>query len=179
MAKVKLVPIRPYLTGGDKRSVGQVEKVIGMVKHDPDLFVQLIAGMTDADPLVRMRSADAVEKLSHDHPDWLQPYKVQLLGRIAEIDQQEVQWHVVAMIPRLSLNAQDRNRAMEIFKHDLDTSSSKIVQAFSMQAMFEISEDDPIIREEVVTICRDRLDNPSAAVRVRARNLLKEAEHHG
>ena len=55
-----------------------------MVSKDPGLFPQLIAGLWSEDPLVRMRAADAAEKVTRENHEFLQPYKKELLGLMAE-----------------------------------------------------------------------------------------------
>lgn len=52
------------LRGGDRRSIGKVGEVVGAVQKKPDLFKDLVAGLFEADPVVRMRAADAMEKIS-------------------------------------------------------------------------------------------------------------------
>ena len=63
------------LTGGDRRSIGNVESIIQDVKKKPSLFDVLFEGLAVDDPLVRMRAADAIEKISADQPDLLRPFK--------------------------------------------------------------------------------------------------------
>ena len=52
------------LKGGDRRSIRGVPEVVDQVLADPMLFPIVVDGMTDANPLVRMRCADAVEKIT-------------------------------------------------------------------------------------------------------------------
>ena len=59
------------LAGGDRRSVGRVGEVVQDVLADPDLFDTLFRGMVDQDPVIRMRSADAVEKITAVRPEYL------------------------------------------------------------------------------------------------------------
>ena len=60
--------IREVLRGGDLRSIGRVDEVVEFVGDDPGRFSELMTGLTDAHPVVRMRSADAVEKVTrHRH----------------------------------------------------------------------------------------------------------------
>jgi hypothetical protein len=61
------------LAGGDRRSIGRSDEVLA----DPSLFDVLFKGMLHEDPLVRMRAADAVEKITARHPEYLQPHKRQ------------------------------------------------------------------------------------------------------
>ncbi|MEK7785160.1 MAG: hypothetical protein AAB658_07015, partial [Chloroflexota bacterium] len=52
------------LEGGDLRSIGRSEEVAADVLADPALFGELFDGMLDDNPLIRMRAADAVEKIT-------------------------------------------------------------------------------------------------------------------
>ncbi len=100
------------LQGGDRRSIGRVAEVVAEVLSNPDRFGELIAGMQHPDPVVRMRAADAAEKVSADHPDYLSRYKDELLHQIAQSTQQEVRWHVAQMLPRLALSADEQTVAV-------------------------------------------------------------------
>ena len=100
------------LGGGDRRSIGRVDEVVAHVLAEPELFEALFDGLSVADPLVRMRAADAVEKITAKHADWLKPYKRRLLGPVAAIEQQEVRWHVAQLLPRLALTAKERSKAV-------------------------------------------------------------------
>jgi hypothetical protein len=72
------------LAGGDRRSIGRADEVAATVLQSPGLFSQLMAGLWSADSLVRMRAADAVEKISRQKPDLLRRYKNELLGLLRE-----------------------------------------------------------------------------------------------
>jgi len=85
------------LKGGDLRSIGRSEEVMQDILKNPALFGEVFEGMLNDDPRVRMRSADALEKVSSKHPEYLQPFKNWLINEIAKIKQQEVRWHVAQM----------------------------------------------------------------------------------
>jgi len=52
------------LSGGDRRSIGRSEEAAGEVLANPLLFKELVRGMASEDPIVRMRAADAAEKVT-------------------------------------------------------------------------------------------------------------------
>ena len=58
------------LTGGNRRSIGNVAGVIHDVLKKPALFEVLFDGLAVDDPLIRMRAADAIEKISRKHPEY-------------------------------------------------------------------------------------------------------------
>jgi hypothetical protein len=127
-----MVDIVALLQGGDRRSIGRSDEVAAMVLADPTLFAELFEGLSATDPLVRMRAADAAEKITLQHPKLLKPFKSSLLKNIALIKQQEVRWHVAQMIPRLDCRMQNgwkRCRSVLI----LD--GQKKIGNFSLQAM--------------------------------------------
>jgi hypothetical protein len=78
-----MAKILSKLRGGDRRSIGKVGEVVTAVRKKPDLFKELLTGLFDADPVVRMRAADAMEKISLDNPQFLQPFKTELI-RLAQ-----------------------------------------------------------------------------------------------
>ena len=61
------------LQGGDRRSIGQVDQIVDNVLSSPSLFNELIGGLFVEDQVIRMRSADAVEKITLAKPDLLKP----------------------------------------------------------------------------------------------------------
>ena len=100
--------ILALLEGGDRRTIGRADAVAEMVSDDLALFPALIEGLWSADELVRMRAADATEKVTREHRELLYPYKKELLGLMTETRQQELRWHLAVMVPRLELSAKER-----------------------------------------------------------------------
>jgi len=78
------------LRGGDLRSKGRSEEVLEDVLKNPDLLPILFNGLLHDDPVIRMRVADAVEKIARKRADLLQPFKNRLIEKVAKINQQEV-----------------------------------------------------------------------------------------
>ena len=103
------------LKGGDRRSIGKVSAVVATVSKSPGLFKDLAGGLFDPDPIVRMRAADAMEKLSADDRRLLQPFKQKLVGLAQQTRQQELRWHLAQMVPRLDLTPQETTAATDIF----------------------------------------------------------------
>jgi hypothetical protein len=159
------------LTGGDRRSIGRSNEIVAEVLAEPGLFGLLFEGLLDADPLVRMRSADAVEKITASHPEYIQPFKPRLLGQVASIEQQEVRWHTAQLIPRLALNAEERSWAVAILESYLADRSS-IVKTFAMQALADLAEQDPSLVGTIVPRLEALTREGTPAMRSRGRKLL-------
>jgi|SRR5271166_6110491 len=167
--------ILALLEGGDRRTIGRADEVAERVSADPALFPALIAGLWSTDELVRMRAADAAEKITRKHRELLHPYKKELLGLMAETSQQELRWHLAAIVPRLTLTARERQSAISSLTAYLKDRSS-IVKTFALQGLADLAAGQPEIRSAVIDILRDATRNGTPAMKARSRKLLIQLE---
>jgi hypothetical protein len=166
--------LRQMLAAGDRRSVGRVAEVVDLLRSQPRRAAELIPLLWDEDPAIRMRAADALEKLSREQPLLLAPFLSELLGLMAETTQQELRWHLAQMAPRMSLTSQQRRRAMAILEDYLSDRSS-IVKTCAMQGLWELSLLELSLRPAVIETIRQLTRSGTPAMRARGRNLLKRA----
>lgn len=164
-----------YLRGGDRRSIGRSNQAAALAAKNPEIFEQLIEALWHADPVVRMRAADAAEKASLQQVELLNAFKLELLGLLAETEQQELRWHLAQMVPRLRLTREERHRAASELRRYLQDKSS-IVRTFAMQALAELSAEDTSLRAEVLELVRHLTKTGSPAMKARGRKLLKQLE---
>jgi hypothetical protein len=73
--------------GSDKRSIGRANEVAERVQREPRRFRELIECLGSDNPVLRMRAAEAAEKVSAKKPRLLDRYKPELLGLLAEAEQ--------------------------------------------------------------------------------------------
>ena len=102
-----------WLEGGDRRSIGRANQAVALVLREPRRFPELVGFLWSDNPVLRMRAADAVEKISSLEPGLLEPFKAELLGLLFEAQQKELRWHLAQMISRLPLTKSERQRAAE------------------------------------------------------------------
>lgn len=167
--------ILALLMGEDRRTIGRADQVAANVTRNPRLFPNLISGLWSADPLVRMRAADAAEKITRSNPSLLGPWKKELLGLMAEATQQELRWHLVVMVPRLLLSAKDRQLAASALRDYLDDHSS-LVKTFALQGLADLAHQEPAIRPYVLELLRQAARNGTPAMKARGRKLLLQLE---
>jgi hypothetical protein len=159
------------LQGRDRRSIGKSNEVVAAVLAQPNLFGSLFEGMLNYDPVVRMRAADAVEKITAQHPEYLWPFKRRLIYEVAHVNQQEVRWHVAQMFSRVNLTLKERRAVFTILLEYLDD-RSRIVKTFSMQALADIAMHDSSLRSTVVRLLKSLVTTGSPAMKTRGRKLL-------
>jgi len=100
--------ILSVLAGGDRRSIGRVGAVVPFVLAHPEQLPVLLDGMEGEDEVLRMRCADAAEKISVSRPDWFVPLRSRLLQLSRASVQQELRWYIAQMLPRIGLDALQR-----------------------------------------------------------------------
>jgi HEAT repeat protein len=163
------------LEGGDRRTIGRANEVAALVSNHPKLFPKLIAGLWSEDPLVRMRAADAAEKVTRAHRELLPPYKKELLGLMAETQEQELRWHLAAMVSRLMLNDRERQTATSSLTTYLKDRSS-IVKTSALQGLSDLAEKEPTLRPRVIEILHEATRSGTPAMKARSRKLLLQLD---
>jgi hypothetical protein len=160
------------LRGGDRRSIGKSNHIAKVVLSEPKLFTELVECLWDVDPIVRMRAADAAEKVTAARPELLNAHKQELLRLLAEAEQIELRWHLALMVPRLELSTPERRRAVAALQRYLEDRSS-IVKTFALQGLADLARQDASLREPVRRALEESLRTGTAAMKARARKLLK------
>jgi len=161
------------LRGGDLRSIGRVAEVVERAGDSPAAFDALFGAMFSDKPLVQMRAADAVEKISRRYPHLLQPHSAALLTDLPAGLRQEVYWHIPLLLPRLDLSAGESERAWAQILQLLHSGHpSRIVTVHCLQGLAELAARGGR-QDEAVQIIRGAVETGSAAVQARGRKLLE------
>jgi hypothetical protein len=89
---------RENLVGGPKRDLRNAG-VVAAVLAESARVGQLFECVLDRDEYVRMRAADALEKVCRTDHAILEPLTERIFEEMAVIDQPSVQWHVAGRSP--------------------------------------------------------------------------------
>ena len=165
--------IADRLKGGDRRSIGNSDEIAAEVANTPAIFPDLFECLFNTDPVIRMRAADAVEKVTRDNPHLLQTWKRPLLETISASEDKEIRWHVAQMLPRLNLSHRERETAVQILMGYLSDESS-IVKTLSMQGLADLAAHDEQLRAQITPLIERLTKTDTAAMRSRGRKLLKQ-----
>lgn len=159
------------LSGGDRRSVGESDRAVTIVQGQPELISVLFQGVESPDPVLRMRCADAIEKVTARSPGLLGPYKTVLLQRLSRVEQPEVRWHVAPMLARLRLSAAEERSVLDLLLGYTNDRSS-IVRTMAMQALVEIALRSPRHLPETRRHIEELMASGTPAMKARGRKLL-------
>lgn len=166
-----MTKILERLRGTDRRSIGKSNAVVVAVLANPRWFNELFDGMLNDDPVIRMRAADAVEKITARRPDLLRPHKSKLIYQVARISQQEIRWHCAQLFSRLELTPRERRVLVELLNDYLNDQSS-IVKTFAMQALADMAERDVQLRAPIIKQLETLTRTGTPAMKSRGRKLL-------
>jgi hypothetical protein len=161
------------LSGGDLRSIGRANKIVGEAIQDPKLIPELFAGVRTADPVIKARCADVLEKLAARRPELIQPFCRMVLNDWIKTPQQEVRWHAALILSHLALPALQRRRAATIMWEWMGSEKSNIVRVSSLEALVRFAQDDASLRRRVLNSLRLHGKNGAPSIRARSRILLK------
>ena len=128
-----------YLEGGDLRSIANVDQLVPLIQSQSD-FDQLFQYLNSEKRLVVMRAADAVEKISQKHPEFLDKHKGAMLQHLQTATDKEFKWHLVLMVSRLKLSSSELTEVWEMLsKLAKDSKESRIVRVNSIQSLFDLT----------------------------------------
>lgn len=161
------------LSGGDLRSIGKSNEAVQQIK-DQKSFDKLFSCIYHKDRLVVMRAADAIEKITAEHPEFLFKHKKKLLELCLSAENKELKWHLALLLPRIEINLTELRKTVNILKKwALDKEESRIVRVNSVQGLYEISHGHEILRKEFETVTDElRKENiPSVNARIKKLKL--------
>src|ERR1044072_1337980 len=129
-------------TGGKSNSLGRVNDVIWLVLADKARLEELYECMFADDAWVRMRAADAFEKVCREHPDWIGPYVGRFPGELATSSQPSILWHLAQMYKQLPLTDEQKRFAIGWLEQILSTPDADwIVASNAMDTLVWFTKD--------------------------------------
>jgi hypothetical protein len=170
MPSSRKTEIRELLTGGDRRSIAQSRTVRALVENDPRRVADLAALTADDDWLVVQRSLDLLEKLAHEHPDWIEPHKTIFIGPLAASDKWEVRLQVVRALPLFRWSSSQQKRVEQVLLENV-TFPQTFVRAWALDGLASWARTRPRLMPTVQRHLREFERSSSKALQARARAI--------
>jgi hypothetical protein len=157
------------LAGGDRRDIAQSNRARAIVEQTPSLVEELAALTTDDDWLVAQRALDLLEKVAHEHPEWVEPHKKVFIGPLAESDKWEIRLQIVRALPLFRWTPAQSKRVEAIL---LDVAFPQtFVRAWALDSLATISRRRSRLAPVVQRHLRAFERSSSKALQARARNI--------
>ena len=142
-------------------------------RSEPDDIAALVAALAAPRVPVMLRAAHALRIICKAHPEALQPHTRAVLRAAAACTDLRTRWNLILVIGMLPLRGRDRALAVDLFFEALQ-SGSGFLRAFALSGLTNFAADDQALRRRVIPLVEQALEDPSAAVRARARKLHKQ-----
>ena len=170
--------MRQLLSGGDRRSIADSNRVRLLIENDPSLVSELAALTGDKDWLVTQRALDLLEKLTHAHADWIAPYKKIFIGPLAASDKWEIRLQIVRALPLFQWSPTQAHRVEAILLENVAFPQT-FVRAWALDGLATLAERRvrimPIVRRHLRAFER----SPSKALQARARQIRARLSGRG
>jgi len=145
--------------------------------ESPAILRELLAALRSASRLVTTRAANALKKVAKSRPDLLAPRARSLLRAATECEDLKTRWNLILVIGSLPLQRSERALAVELLFEAL-ASRSAFLCTFAITGLANLAADDPALRKRVQPIVHKALQDPSPAIRARARKLTEPLSLH-
>ena len=169
--------IRALLTGGDRRSIARSDRVRALIERDPGLVIHLAELTADENWLVSQRALDLMEKVAHEHPEWVAPHKEIFISPLAESDKWEIRLQIVRALPRFDWTAAQSRRVERILLENVAFPQT-FVRAWALDGLATIAKRRSALMPAVLRYLREFERSSSKALQARAKHIrarLKES----
>ena len=167
---MKAQAIRELLSGGDRRGIADSAKVRALLEQRP-ARVKELAGLTeDEDWLVAQRALDLLEKLAHEHPDWIEPHKKVFIGPLAGSDKWEIRLQIVRALPLFRWTAAESKRIEAILLENVAFPQT-FVRAWALDSLATLAERRKRLMPVVLQHLEAFAQSSSKALQARARAI--------
>ncbi len=158
-----------YLKGGDLRSIADSNKIVSLVKTQTD-FEELFQYLFSNDRLIVMRTADAIEKITLQKPEYLTGHNQNIINLIGTAIDKELKWHLALIVSRLDLTTEELGIVWnKLTNWAVDKKESKIVRVNSIDSLLDLSNKNKELKKDFdLTIQEIETENiPSIKARMR------------
>ncbi|HZQ44040.1 MAG TPA: hypothetical protein VFA99_12345 [Acidobacteriaceae bacterium] len=165
--------LRDRLTTGTTRDLGPTDEIVDEALHNHALIQQLIDALDDNRGVVPHRASNALKKIQRSNPKLIDPYAKRILQATLVTEHMHTRWNLTIILGELPLRGREKSLAIDLMFESL-SSRSALQRAFALTALTNYAHNDPTLRTRIHPILQRALTDPSAAIRARTRQLLKQ-----
>lgn len=159
--------------GGKTNSLGLAEEVVHIVIESKGRLEELYGCLFHEDAWVRMRAADALEKICRLHPEWFKDYVDRFFNEISGSGQASIQWHFAQILGEVSLTNAQLKQAIDWLSQKLQTTDVDwIVAANCMATLSQFVDKGYYPKERLIPLLKCQQQHRSKSVVRRATKLL-------
>lgn len=161
------------LTGGHPNSLGRTIEGVNIVLADSTRLSDSYNCYFSDDEIVRLRTSNAIKRISLENPEWLVPYVDKLISEVSNINQPSAQWTLATLFQNLSIfmSETQREQAKKILQKNLETYTDWIVLNNTMDTLSKWAKKDSILKEWLLPHLERLTQDPRKSVSGRAKKI--------
>jgi hypothetical protein len=151
------------------------DMVADIVLKKPELFGELVSILLKNEHPVSWKAAWVADVVSEKRPDLLEPYLDELIASLESIDDDGVKREVLRMLCRSSFNEDQKGPLISMcFDWLISAREPVAVKRFSMEILYEMSKQEPGIKQELADSIEMRMFEESPGFQSYGKKLLKQ-----
>jgi HEAT repeat protein len=166
------------LSGGSLISDGRANEAADRVLANPQLFDQLVEGLSEPESVIRARTAHALEKISRTHPEMVESLLPKFIEMATHDPVPMVRWHIAMIFGNLQLPAESVDDVIPVLFRMLED-SSVFVKSWALVSLTVLGRQHGSMRKVIADHIQPLLNDRSVAIRSKAIKAVKILENDG
>ena len=159
------------LMGYDLRSLGKSSEIIPLI-NSQNTFDRVFTYLYNNDRAIVMKTIDIIEKISLEHKEYLQKYKLEIINMSNSVENIELKWHLAQIIARIKYTNSEIKSVYKILeKWIIDKKESKIVRVNSLQSLYEIAKNNNEYKNNLIKIVKKIKEENISSINARIKKL--------
>jgi hypothetical protein len=145
--------------------------------NDQTTFDELFRLLFHHEKSLILRAVEAVEKISARNPQYLTPHKAQVLALLTSGDHKELKSHMVKLLPRLEFTSEELPAVWNTISYwAKNPNENKTIRAGALQALYELSMNDPAHIKELHNTLHDVSREPIPSIQAKIKKLRRQTK---
>ena len=163
------------LTQDPGRGLGAANSLANEALQSKATLAGLVSALSDSRARVQERAANALKKVQESAPELLHPYAKRILQAALACEVLQGRWNLTMLLGQLPLKGAEKALAVELMFEALG-SDSVFLRVFALQGLADLATQDEALWGRLKPLLETAAEDRSAALRARARKLLKTRE---
>ena len=165
--------IREFLQLGTSRLNADI--LVDKIEEDPDIFETVWQIMLEDTYPLSMRASWVITHFAKKHPYFLEPRIDEIVAMLPDIKTVSVWRNLLNILSMLSIPEKHAGHLFDLCYSLLESPATAIaIRAYAMTILYHISNQEPALKPELISLFESQKDSESAGVHARANILLKK-----
>jgi hypothetical protein len=165
--------IRGFLSIDSSRLNADI--LVDKIEEDPDVFDTVWDIMFEDSYPLSMRAGRVIYLFSQKHPYFIEPRADEIIHHLPSIKTESVLRNLLGILSVLKLPEDHAGRLFDICFSIVESPRAAVAhKAYALTILYNISEMEPGLKPELITLFEGQMDTESPGIRSRTMNLLKK-----